>query len=68
MILGSVGIPFGLYIFFSSPKPYAGAHLNNALIGASIVVLGMGSLMYCFLQIIEKFKKRWEKEGQMGGE
>lgn len=68
MILGGLGVPFGLYISFSRPKPYAGAHLNNALIGASIVVLGMGSLMYCFVKIIEKFKKRWVKEGQMGGE
>lgn len=57
MIFGSFGIPFGLYIFFSRPKPYAGTYLNNALIAASFAVLGMGYMMYCFVKIIEKFKK-----------
>jgi hypothetical protein len=57
MIFGSLGVPFGLYISFSRPKPYTGAYLNNALIAASIAVLGMGYLMYCFVKIIEKFKR-----------
>jgi hypothetical protein len=66
MILSSLGIPFGLYISFSRPKPYVGTYLNNALIGASIVVLGMGYLMYCLVKIIEKFKTRWVREKNFG--
>jgi hypothetical protein len=61
MIFGSLGIPFGLYISFSRPKSYAGTYLNNALIGASMVVLGMGYVMYCLVKIIDKFKKTTEK-------
>jgi len=66
MILSSINIVYGLYFFFWHAKSYVA--LSNALIGASIVVLGMGYLMYCFSKIIEKFKHRWVKEGQAGGE
>jgi uncharacterized membrane protein HdeD (DUF308 family) len=60
MVLGIINTVCGLYVFFSRAKSYMS--LNNALIGASIVVLGMGYLMYCFVKIIEKFKKKWAEE------
>jgi hypothetical protein len=57
MILASVNILSGLYFFFSHAKSYPEILLNTA---ASVIVLGMGYLMYCFVKIIEKFKNRRE--------
>jgi len=57
MIISSLNILYGLYFSFYRIKSSGEIHLNNALIGASIVVLGMGLMMYSFIKIIEKFKK-----------
>jgi hypothetical protein len=57
IVFGGIGIPYGLYYYFFHTKSYAEGYLNNALIAASIVVLGMGYLMYSFVKIIEKLKR-----------
>ncbi len=56
MILGCLGMPYGIYFSFSQRQSYAEAYLDNALIAASFTVLTMGYLMYCFARIIEKMK------------
>jgi hypothetical protein len=57
MIFGGIGIPYGVYFSFYHAKSYTERALNNALIGASIAVLGIGYIMYCLVKIIEKFKR-----------
>ena len=57
MIFGGIGIPYGVYFCFFHARTYTERALNNALIGASIALLGMGYVMYCFVKIIEKFKR-----------
>jgi uncharacterized membrane protein (DUF485 family) len=62
MIMGSIGIPYGIYFYFIYAKSYMEVWLNNALIGASIAILAMGYLMYSFLRIIGKFKRKCLEE------
>jgi hypothetical protein len=59
MIFSGLGIPFGLYANFFRPTTSGETLLNNALIGASIVVLGISYLMFSQLRIIEKLKERY---------
>lgn len=57
MIFGGLGIPYGFYCSFFHAGSYVEAYLNNALIGASVALLSVGYLMYCFVKIVEKIKK-----------
>lgn len=59
MIVSIVNIPYGLYFSHFYANSFKEIRLNNALVGASIVVLGMGYLMFCFLKTIERFKKKY---------
>lgn len=53
MISGALGIIFGGYlIIFKGEKG-----LNVALTGASLVVLGSSFLSFCYLKLLEQFKK-----------
>ena len=61
MCLGVSGIPIGLYISFFRCNTRSELYLNNALIGASLVVLGISYLMYHFLKIIEKITIRLQR-------
>lgn len=62
-VFGGLGIFYGSWILLFREKPCGEGHLNNALIGASVAVLGMGYLMYCFVKIIEKFRKKKGNKG-----
>ncbi len=64
MVFGIVGIPFGLYL--RSSRWQACAYLNNALIGASIAVLGLGYILYCFVKLVGVFKRGMTRTGQGG--
>lgn len=57
MLFGIINIPYGFYFSKVKVTTYQESKLNAALIGASIVVVGMGYLMCCFLKIIEKMKR-----------
>jgi len=46
---------FGVYLIFF--KEHAGR--DNALTAAAIVVLTCGYLMFCYIKIIEKFKRAY---------
>ncbi len=54
MIFGFFGIPYGLhFVTFTKVE----ISLKWALIGASIVIVGCGLLIYKLLKMIDKFKK-----------
>ena len=59
IIINLVNIPYGIYFSHFYVISVREVRLNNALVGASIVVLGMGYLMYCFLNTIERLKKKY---------
>lgn len=59
MIVSIANIPYGIYYSHFYASYFREIRLNNALVGASVVVLGMGYLMYCFLKTIERFKKKY---------
>ena len=61
MCLGVSGIPIGLYISLFRCNTRSELYLNNALIGASLVVLAISYLMYHFLKIIEKITIRLQR-------
>ena len=56
-ILGGLAIPQSLWAIFFYIESRSVVRLNLALIGASLVVMAMGYLMYCLIKIIDKFKK-----------
>jgi uncharacterized membrane protein len=60
MCFSAFGVFFGLYARFFRYHTKSEIFLNNALIGASLVVLGISYLMYHFLKIIEKLNKNIE--------
>jgi len=57
MALGGLGIPQGLWAILFGRKPPSEGLYEVALMGASLVVLGMGYLMFSFVRIIEKLQK-----------
>lgn len=64
MVFGILAIPYNLYYpLFSSQSC---AYSSNALIGASMVVLGMGYILHCFVRLIGVFKRQWVREGERG--
>ena len=66
MILSGLGIPFGLYANFFRATTEGETLLNNALIGASIVVLGISYLMFHFSKIIEKLRNHYYSTNEKG--
>ena len=60
MVFSGSCIPFGLYASFFKQKSAGESLLNNALIGASLVVLGISYLTFYFIRIIEKLKTKVE--------
>jgi len=56
MCLSAAGVPLGLYARFFRYHTRSELFLNDALIGASLVVFGLSSLLYNFIRIIEKLK------------
>jgi len=59
MVFGILGIPFGLYLRFRSELC---AYSDNALIGASVAVLGMGYMLHCFVRLVGVFKREWLRQ------
>jgi hypothetical protein len=57
IIISTLNLLYGLYFYLYRIKSPDEAHWNNALMGASIVVLGMGLMQYSFIKIIMKFKR-----------
>jgi hypothetical protein len=55
MIFSGIQFISGLYFFISRSQFHLS--LENAFIGASMMVFGMGYLMYCFLRTIEMLQK-----------
>ena len=56
-------VSYGLYLRFRGESC---GYLNNALIGASLTVLGMGYVLYCFVKLIRVFKREWLRDGHSG--
>lgn len=55
MLFGFFGIPYGLhFVTFTKVE----VSLKWALIGASIVIVGCGLLMYNLLKVIERYKNQ----------
>lgn len=61
MCISASGIPLGLYARYYRFHMESQLRLNDALIGASMVVLGLSYMSYHFLKLIEKL---WFKVSQ----
>ena len=63
IVFGGFMLFWNLYVRFYKTQSQADTYLQNQLIGASIVVVGMGYLMWHFIKLIDKIKTQIPNKG-----
>ena len=65
MGLGVLGVAFGIYANFLKHPTDEQFYMNNALIGAALVVLGISYVVFYLIHLIGKLKSWLESAGML---